>query len=83
MKSIDVKSLLIGVLSTVLVMVCIGAAGKPRPRFEVGRYVPIVTSKKVDMLDTATGSLYESFTDGITGGWARRLTLSDNYRIDD
>jgi len=56
MESIDVKSLLIGVLSTVLVMVCIGAAGKPRPRFEVGRCVPIVTAKKVNMLDADRAS---------------------------
>ena len=72
MKTIDIKSLLIGILATVLVMVTVGAVGKPDS--QIGRYQATnwkSPTMKADgsgnlciILDTATGKTWGRGTNG-------------------
>ena len=56
MKSIDFKSLLIGILGTLLVIACTGTIRsiKPTPA-NLGRYAPACNSTKCAVLDTQSG----------------------------
>ena len=79
MKTIDPKSLLIGILATVLVMVTVGAVGKPSS--EIGRYQLLThgdnPSPWLSMLlcDTTNGDTF-SIIDDIENGWIKHIEMS-------
>ena len=58
MKKIDISSLLIGILATALIMVTIGAVGKPSS--ETGRYSYTMLEREgnMTMLDTSNGEVW-------------------------
>ena len=56
MKKIDTKSLVIGILATVLVMVTIGAVGKPTS--QIGRFTLGGTDSIIWLLDATNGDTY-------------------------
>ena len=70
MKTIDTKSLLIGILATVLVMVTIGAASITAvPMAEVGRYK---YQGGGGLLDTVTGNVYK---DNRLNNWVLHISI--------
>ena len=79
MKKIDIKSLLIGILATVLVMVTVVAVSGD----ETGRYIEVETIGTLNyMLDTTNGDLYSinrtQFGNGIhDGGWRKAAKIED------
>ena len=59
MKTIDTKSFLIGTIATALIMVTVGAIG--RPSSEIGRYQEVNWDKGIyHILDTSTGQTWGS-----------------------
>ena len=61
MKSIDIKSLLIGILGTLLVIACTGTIRsiKPKPA-NLGRYAPACNEARCVVLDTQSGQFIGS-----------------------
>ena len=61
MKKIDIRSLLIGILATALIMVTVGAASITAvPMAEIGRYQLLEKGSVLTIFDTTTGDYYEN-----------------------
>ena len=58
MKTIDTKSLLIGILSATLIMLSLGAV--PRNGLQTGRFQLVTSAAGMRIFDTTTGDYYEN-----------------------